>query len=392
MTGRGFAAATFQDQKTSRSSQRSLYGFGGWTGVSGRAVGGAGTHVGGAGVAGAGLGGVSWRGGCAGARVSRMSAVAVLVSMLRRGPVVSGRWWGWVVPSGLTCQVAPGGQAPSRTPVMARRAPTVRIATRRVAAPPAGAVVSSTIGGSGRESGSGGAVVVRSAVSCSAARRARCSRWRSRSLRASVRVAALWRRSSPSLVGLWVVSRRVFRSVVVVSRVASCSAAQGPPEDRTAASSLTGELAAGAPDQVGGFNTGQQGAGLAGGQVLLRPAGDQVEQEHVQPVDQIGAGTSETVAAVDQQPQRHRGVVRGDLAQAGAAQRRDGNAVRVDRIGRAALAGGEHRPVAGGRGGEPPVLQDPFPGVDDLDGGRVLVRVHPNDDVWHAAFLDPSLT
>src|SRR6266511_2530507 len=31
MTGRGFAAATFQDQKTSRSSQRSLYGFGGWT-------------------------------------------------------------------------------------------------------------------------------------------------------------------------------------------------------------------------------------------------------------------------------------------------------------------------------------------------------------------------
>src|SRR5204863_613833 len=56
---------------------------------------------------------------------------------------------------------------------------------------------------------------------------------------------------------------------------------------------LAGELVTGAPDQVGGFDGAQQGAGLAGGQVLLRPAGDQVEQEHVQPVDQIGAGASE---------------------------------------------------------------------------------------------------
>src|SRR6266487_2794953 len=42
---------------------------------------------------------------------------------------------------------------------------------------------------------------------------------------------------------------------------------------------LPGEPVTGAPDQVGGFDAGQQGTGLAGGQVLLRPTGDQIEQE-----------------------------------------------------------------------------------------------------------------
>ena len=85
----------------------------------------------------------------------------------------------------------------------------------------------------------------------------------------------------------------------------------------------------------------QQVAGLAAGEELLRSAGDQLEQQLVDAADDLGAGPAQLVAAVHQQPQRDGDVVGHDLAQAWAAQAGHGHAVRVDRVGLAALAGVE---------------------------------------------------
>jgi hypothetical protein len=170
---------------------------------------------------------------------------------------------------------------------------------------------------------------------------------------------------------------------------------------------------------------------LVGGQELLRPAGQQLEQEFVDAVEQVGAGVSEAVAAVDQQPQRDRHIIDRNLAQSLGAQRRHGDAVRVDRVGLAALANGEHprpsgqlrryihvrlavgdqtlgdvpadavaaldRPdplrIAPPEGehrlvalpirAEPAAGQQGLPIVDDLDRRGPLVRIHPDDDLIH---------
>ena len=105
---------------------------------------------------------------------------------------------------------------------------------------------------------------------------------------------------------------------------------------------LGGQPAAGLADHVARADGAQQGAGLLGGQELLRPAGHQLQQQVVQPVDHVGAGAAELVTAVDQQPQRDRGVVGDDLPQTFGAQGDHGDAVGIDRVGLAALAGGEH--------------------------------------------------
>jgi hypothetical protein len=68
----------------------------------------------------------------------------------------------------------------------------------------------------------------------------------------------------------------------------------------------------------------------------------------VDPVEQVGVSTAQTVTAVDQQPQRHGHVVDDDLPQTLAAQRRDRDAVRIDRISLTALTGVEH-PRPGGQ-------------------------------------------
>ncbi len=103
---------------------------------------------------------------------------------------------------------------------------------------------------------------------------------------------------------------------------------------------LGGELPAGLADDVAGPDAGQQVTGLPGGQVLVRPARHQVGEQPVQPVHGQGAGGAELVAAVGQQPQRHRRIVHLDGAHARGAQRDHG-----DRVGRrwrrsAALPGG----------------------------------------------------
>ena len=104
-----------------------------------------------------------------------------------------------------------------------------------------------------------------------------------------------------------------------------------------------GELVAGLGDDVHRSGAvSQQVAGLAAGEELLRPAGDQLEQQLVDAADDLGAGPAQLVAAVDQQPQRDGGVVGHDLPQARAAQPGHGHAVGVDRVGLAALAGVEH--------------------------------------------------
>jgi hypothetical protein len=86
-------------------------------------------------------------------------------------------------------------------------------------------------------------------------------------------------------------------------------------DDREFGDQFGGELPAGAPDDVAGADRGQQCAGLWGGQELLRPARHQLEQQPVQPVDGVGAGPAEAVAAVDQKPQRDGGVIDDDLSQ-----------------------------------------------------------------------------
>jgi hypothetical protein len=68
----------------------------------------------------------------------------------------------------------------------------------------------------------------------------------------------------------------------------------------------------------------------------------------VDPVDNLGAGAAQLVAAVNQQSQGDGGIVDLDPAQSGAAQSGHGHAVRVDRVGLAALPGVED-PHPGGQ-------------------------------------------
>jgi len=145
----------------------------------------------------------------------------------------------------------------------------------------------------------------------------------------------------------------------------------------------------------------------------------------------LRAGTTEFVPAVDQQPQHHGGVLRGNLAEAAAAQPGHGDAVRVDRVSFAALPSVEHphprgqlrghvqdrlaisdqtlrdvpadaatsldrpdpvgepapgrerRPVAFAIGAVASLREHPFAVIDDLDRGRPLVRIHPDHHTAH---------
>lgn len=67
----------------------------------------------------------------------------------------------------------------------------------------------------------------------------------------------------------------------------------------------------------------------------------------MQPVDRLGAGTAELVAAVDQLPHHHQFRVDVDLDQVRRPQRNHRDRVRVDRVGLAAVAGGEHPHLSG---------------------------------------------
>jgi hypothetical protein len=47
------------------------------------------------------------------------------------------------------------------------------------------------------------------------------------------------------------------------------------------------------------------------------------------------------------------------------------------------LRPGQHRPVPGGVGGEPPAAKDSLVAGHDLDRGGPLVRIHPNHHCAH---------
>ena len=73
----------------------------------------------------------------------------------------------------------------------------------------------------------------------------------------------------------------------------------------SSADQLGGEPAAGLAGQVARPDGREQRAGLRRGQELLRPAGQQFQQQPVQPVDGLGAGPAELVAAVGQHAHHH---------------------------------------------------------------------------------------
>jgi hypothetical protein len=160
---------------------------------------------------------------------------------------------------------------------------------------------------------------------------------------------------------------------------------------------------------------------------FLAPAGQQFQQQPVQPVDDLGAGPAQLIAAVSQHAHHHQVLLDLDPDQARGAQRDQGHRVRIDRVGLAPVAGGEHPHLRGQLGRhvkddltvmnqavrqvpadavaalhrpDPvrelarrrehlaipdrvravlPARQHRGPLVDDLDRGRALMRVHPDD-------------
>jgi len=78
------------------------------------------------------------------------------------------------------------------------------------------------------------------------------------------------------------------------------------------------------------------------GESFLRPGGDQLEQQPVDAVEGLGANAAEFVAAVHHQAQRDARVISDDAAQARTTQASHRDAVRVHRVGFAALPGIEH--------------------------------------------------
>lgn len=67
---------------------------------------------------------------------------------------------------------------------------------------------------------------------------------------------------------------------------------------------LDGEAASGLAHDVGGFDRRDPGTGLWCGQELLRTAGQQFQQQPVQPVDGLGASVAELVTPVGE-PAHH---------------------------------------------------------------------------------------
>jgi hypothetical protein len=111
------------------------------------------------------------------------------------------------------------------------------------------------------------------------------------------------------------------------------------------------EPAAGLTDHVARSDGGERGAGLLPGQVLLGAAGNEFEQQVVRSGDEFGAVAAELLTTVDQQPQRDRGVIGAHTSQVRGAQGDQGDAAGVDRVGLAALAGGEDPGSGGELGG-----------------------------------------
>ena len=191
------------------------------------------------------------------------------------------------------------------------------------------------------------------------------------------------------------------------------------------------ELAAGAAGQVPRTHRGQQRPGLERGQVPFRAAADEFGEQPVQPVEGLRAAAGQLVPPVGQQPQHRQVLVDLQLAKAAGPQRHHDDGVRVVRVALAGMSGVEHpdaggqlgwhvedplavgeqprrhrpasaigalhrprparplpavpqhRPVAAGIGAEPAGREQHLPLVADLDRGRGLMRIHPDDHAAH---------
>ncbi|WUV43188.1 hypothetical protein OG563_28635 [Nocardia vinacea] len=179
---------------------------------------------------------------------------------------------------------------------------------------------------------------------------------------------------------------------------------------------------------VAQFDRIGHGPGLRRRQESLGATGHQLQQQPVDPIEGFSAGPAEFVPALDQQTERDQLRVHLHAAKIRRSQRGHRDRMRVYRIGLAAVTGGEHphlrrhlrryvddrfaivdqtvrqvsadtiatldRPhplgetlcrsnhfaVSGGVCAVPAGGQDLPVTVDDFDGGRAFVQVHPDDD------------
>ena len=143
---------------------------------------------------------------------------------------------------------------------------------------------------------------------------------------------------------------------------------------------LGGHPAAGLPGQVARAHPGQQSLVLADRFLHRRTAGDQIQEQPVQPVEGLGPGAGQLITAVAQHPQHGQLRIGADFAQSLVPQRDHDDRVRVRGVGLAALPGIEH-PGPGSQLGRH--IQHPFPaGQQPLregaaDAVRTLHRPDP---------------
>ena len=105
---------------------------------------------------------------------------------------------------------------------------------------------------------------------------------------------------------------------------------------------LGGDPAPGLAGGVARSDLRQQCLGLGRGQVLLRPAGDQLQQQVVQLADHPGVVLTQRPAPVDQHPQHRELLVVDHRSQPGHPGPDQGDRVGVGGVGLAALTGREH--------------------------------------------------
>jgi hypothetical protein len=96
---------------------------------------------------------------------------------------------------------------------------------------------------------------------------------------------------------------------------------------------LRGHPPAGLARSVPGTHRGQQRLGLGCGQVLLRPTGDELQQQVVQLGHHPGVVLTQRAAPVDQDPQHRQLLVVDDRPQAAGPGADHGAGVRVGGVG-----------------------------------------------------------
>lgn len=105
------------------------------------------------------------------------------------------------------------------------------------------------------------------------------------------------------------------------------------------------------PAASGGADAGQDGGGLARGELAAQAARGELGQQPVQPACRLGAGRDKFLAAVTQQPQRGQRTISGHLQDTVCLQGGQPDRDRVIAVGLPAMAAGEHPDPRGELGG-----------------------------------------